>query len=177
MVGCDHRGFRDAALPALDAMVEISKTSRMKNFSLPSSILIGIAMVFFTILSGAQLPASTAISSKAGAALQSCPVVEEEIVDLELLALGLKKSKAVGLIEKLRLKSAIDDMLDRFVAYHAGDNRYALTELQEQYDVLLMRIASNLQHKDTNLHGQLCNAWKLIWLDLEDPVRFEEKFS
>jgi hypothetical protein len=111
-----------------------------------------------------------------GAALQSCPSVEEEIVDLGRLAAGLKKSKAVGVFEKLRLKSAIDDLLARLRGYHDGTRQYSMLELQQQYDVLLIRIAANLQHKDTVLHGQLCNAWFMIWQDLEDPERFAERF-
>ena len=110
-------------------------------------------------------------------ALQACPAIDEEIVDLEILADGLKQSDAVGLFEKVRLKSAIDSLLKRMKKFHNGDKRFSAAQLQEQYDVLLMRIASHLQDKDTILHGQLCNAWDMIWLDLEDPDRFAEKFS
>jgi hypothetical protein len=106
------------------------------------------------------------------AALQACPTVEEEIVDLELLADGLKKSNAVGLMEKLRLRSAIDDLVARLEAYHAGARRYTQAHLQQQYDLLLMRIAAHLQHKDQLLHARLCNAWEAIWLDLIDSERF-----
>lgn len=110
-------------------------------------------------------------------ALQSCPAVDEEIVDLERLAAGLKKSKAVGMLEKLRLKSAIDDLLDRLRHYHDDNRQHSIAELQQQYDVLLMRIAMHLQHKDTILHGQLCNAWYMIWQDLEDPKQFARQFQ
>lgn len=108
-------------------------------------------------------------------ALQACPTVEEEIVDLQLLADGLRKSNAVGMLEKLRLRSAIDDLLARFEAYHAGASRYTQAQLQQQYDLLLMRIAAHLQHKDQLLHGQLCNAWEAIWLDLIDSDRFSKR--
>jgi len=110
-------------------------------------------------------------------ALQACPSVDEEIVDLEILADGLKQSDAVGLFEKVRLKSAIDSLLKRMKKFHNGDKKFSAAQLQEQYDVLLMRIASHLQDKDIILHSQLCNAWDMIWLDLEDPDRFAEKFS
>jgi hypothetical protein len=109
------------------------------------------------------------------AALQACPAVEEEIVDLELLAEGLKDSKAVGLLEKIRLKSAIDDLIGRLEAFHNGTKTYSLAELQQQYDVLLMRIAAHLQHKDQVLHGRLCNAWDAIWRDLIDSSRFAKR--
>lgn len=122
---------------------------------------------------GESLPASDTRQT----ALQSCPAIEEEIVDLEMLAQGLKKSKAVGLVEKIRLKSSINDILERFEDFHDGVRDYTLEQLQEQYDVLLMRIASHLQQQDERLHGQLCNAWDIIWQDLESPDRFAEKFS
>lgn len=111
------------------------------------------------------------------AALQSCPSVQEEIIDLQILADSLKKSKAVGFFEKISLKLAIDDLLHRFESFHAGARKFSLEELQQQYDVLLMRIAAHLQHQDVLLHQQLCNAWEIIWEDLSDPTRFSEKFS
>ena len=141
-----------------------------KRFSLP--LVFFIALV--TLLTGAAASQST--DTTRVSALQSCPDVEEEIVDLELLADGLKSSRAVGLIEKIRLRSSIDTLIKRMEAFHSGDRQYSLAELQEQYDVLLMKIAANLQHKDTVLHGQLCNAWQPIWQDLQDSNRFSEKF-
>jgi len=108
--------------------------------------------------------------------LQNCPSIDDEIVDLEMLSDALRESKAVGLLEKVKLKLSIDDMLTRFEAYHNGRRDYSMEQLEEQYNVLLMRIASHLQHKDKILHQQLCNAWLMIWQDLEDSTRFKEKF-
>jgi hypothetical protein len=110
-------------------------------------------------------------------ALQACPKVQQEIVDLDMLADGLKDSSAVGMLEKLRLKSAIDELIGRFKAFHRGNRQYTLAELQEQYDLLMMRIARQLQDKDLALHGRLCNAWDSIWATLQDRDRFMEKFS
>ena len=126
---------------------------------------------------GLAVPAEAPATPPVTAALAACPAVEEEIVDLYILADGLRESRAVGLLEKLRLKSAIDDLLGRFEVFHAGGGDFTLPQLQEQYDLLLMRIASHLQHKDVILHQRLCNAWFQIWQDLEDPTRFAEKFS
>jgi hypothetical protein len=110
-------------------------------------------------------------------ALQACPKVTQEIVDLNVLADGLKNSNAVGLFEKVRLKSAIDELIGRMKAFHGGARSYTLAQLQEQYDVLMMRIASQLQDKDLQLHGQLCNAWDSIWSQLADRGRFTANFS
>jgi hypothetical protein len=111
------------------------------------------------------------------AALQACPKVKDEIVDLDRLAEGLKNSSAVSLFEKVRLKSAIDDLIGRLKAFHRNNKQFTLAELQEQYDLLMMRIARELQGKDVALHGQLCNAWESIWATLQDRSRFLEKFS
>jgi len=121
----------------------------------------------------AGAPADSAHTS----ALQACPKVSQEIVDLDVLADGLKNSNAVGLFEKVRLKSSIDELIGRLKAFHAGARRYSLAQLQEQYDVLMMRIATQLQDKDLPLHGRLCNAWDSIWSQLADRGRFMEKFS
>ncbi len=121
----------------------------------------------------ANPPADSAHAS----ALQACPKVSQEIVDLDVLAEGLKNSQAVGLFEKVRLKSAIDELIGRMKSYHGGARHYSLAQLQEQYDVLMMRIASQLQDKDLPLHGQLCNAWNSLWSQLVDRSRFMEKFS
>ena len=62
-------------------------------------------------------------------------------------------------------------------AFHAGGRNYTKDQLQEQYDLLMMRIARQLQDKDLALHGQLCNAWEPLWAQLQDRGRFMEKFS
>jgi hypothetical protein len=136
-------------------------------------------MILVIVMAGDSIQDATAAltNDSREQVLQACPAIEEEIVDLELLADGLRASKAVGLFDKIRLKSSIDELLARMEAFHDGNRGYSLEELQEQYDVLLMRIAVHLQHKDIILHGQLCNAWGLIWFDLEDPGRFAEKFK
>jgi hypothetical protein len=79
----------------------------------------------------------------------------------------------VGWVEKLRLKSSIDELIGRMRDYHRGATRYTLAQLQEQYDLLMMRIAGQLQDKDKVLHGRLCNAWHSIWATLQDRQRFE----
>ena len=136
-----------------------------------------MAVMLVVAATSLAVPAGALPVTGRTAALQACPAVEEEIVDLHLLADGLKDSRAVSLWEKLRLKSAIDELIVRFEAYHNGRRDFSLAQLQEQYDVLLMRIAAHLQHKDVILHQRLCNAWFQIWQDLEDPQRFAEKFS
>jgi hypothetical protein len=136
-----------------------SRTGRPRCWALS---LLGSLSIATSGLAQAQ-PAGTRAE-----ALQSCPSVEEEIVDLDMLAEGLKKTDAVSLFEKVRLKSSIDGLISRLKAYHGGARAYSLAQLQQQYDLLLMRIAAHLQHKDELLHGRLCNAWEPIWQELSN---------
>ena len=146
------------------------------NSSFRSAIL--TAALLTEALFATSIAASSAAPWEARTeALKACPVIEEEIIDLGLLADGLKRSSSVGMLEKIRLKRSVDSLMKRLAQFHEGAQTYTLPQLQEQYDVLLMRIAAHLQHEDTVLHGQLCNAWDMIWLDLVDPKRFAETYS
>lgn len=107
--------------------------------------------------------------------LEGCPPVEEEIVDLEILADMLAKTSAVGLLTKLSLKKDINRVLSRLEDYHDGRGRFTLVQLEEQYNLLLMKIATHLQDKDLATHRHLCNAWLVIWEDLKDPERFRSQ--
>ena len=106
----------------------------------------------------------------------SCPPVEEEIADLKMLVGLLKKTRAVGLLTKNRLRIDIKTLISRLEAAHNGTGPFTLAEIQEQYDVLLMKIAAMLQDKDIFLHQKLCNAWDSLWADLKDPDKFR-RFS
>ena len=132
-----------------------------------------VAMMATLLLYQTAEPATTTSAT----VLQQCPSIEEEIVDLEMLSQALRDSRAVGMFEKIKLKGSIGNLLKRLEAYHDGARKFSIEQLEEQYNVLLMRIASHLQNKDQLLHQQLCNAWLTIWLDLEDSGRFREKFS
>jgi len=138
-----------------------------------SNARLTIAMMAALLLYQTAEPATTTSAT----VLQQCPSIEEEIVDLEMLSQALRDSRAVGMFEKIKLKGSIGNLLKRLEAYHDGARKFSIEQLEEQYNVLLMRIASHLQNKDQLLHQQLCNAWLTIWLDLEDSGRFREKFS
>lgn len=106
--------------------------------------------------------------------LGGCPSIEEEIVDLEILADMLARTTAVSLFTKLSLKKDINKVLARMEDYHAGRGKFSLEQLEEQYNLLLMKIAAHLQDKDLKTHKHLCNAWLVIWEDLKDPARFKD---
>jgi len=86
----------------------------------------------------------------------------------------LADTKAIGLLAKLGLRKDIKIILKRLEAYHDGKGKYLLDELEEQYDLLMMKIASQLQDRDLMLHRHLCNAWLEIWNDLSDFDKFHE---
>ena len=147
---------------------------RPARLNTPRGVLLGFV---FGLGAVSALQAQATPVAAHAAVLQACPTVKEDIVDLNMLADGLKDSSAVGLLEKLRLKLAIDQLVDRFKALHRDDKRYTLDQLQEQYDLLMMRIAQALQDKDPALHGRLCSAWAPIWATLQDRSRFQEQFT
>jgi hypothetical protein len=109
--------------------------------------------------------------------LSACPIVEDEIVDLSMLTIALTNTKAVGVFTKLRLKKDINKLLARFDDWHNGKSKFTLDQLEEQYNLLLMKIAALIHDKDLALHQKLCNAWAEIWLDLKDPEKFSQMNS
>jgi hypothetical protein len=141
----------------------------MLHRRIPPAVLLGAALM----LAAAQAVAQGTPS----AALKACPAMRDEVADLHKLADALGKSDAVGWVEKLRLKSSIDELIGRMRDFHRGARRYTLAQLQEQYDLLMMRIAGLLQDNDKALHGRLCNAWHSIWATLQDRQRFEAMSS
>lgn len=111
-----------------------------------------------------------------GAPRSGCPPVEEEIVDLQILADMLADTKAIGMFTKLSLKKDIEKMLSRLSKYHDGKSKFTLEQIEEQYNLLLMKIAIHLQDNDLTLHRHLCNAWLVIWEDLRDYDNFHIQY-
>ena len=64
-----------------------------------------------------------------------CPPVEEEIIDLELLAEALADTSAIGFFDKVRLKADIERMLSRLRTYHNGGGKFSIEQLEEQYNL------------------------------------------
>lgn len=155
-------------------MITLLRPARRSCLRALPAVLLGLALGFGP---SPRAQAQAGPTAARAAALQACPKVKDDIVDLDRLAEGLKGSNAVGWVEKLRLKSSIEELIGRFKAFHRNDKRFTLAQLQEQYDLLMMRIAADLQDKDLVLHGQLCNAWEPIWTTLQDRSRFLEQFS
>ena len=103
-----------------------------------------------------------------------CATVEQEIIDFETLEKEIRKTNAIGALAKLKLSGDINKLLAELKAYHAGDSSLTAEQLREQYDLLYMKIVSQVQDKDPGLHQQLCNAWDPIWAALQDENNLQK---
>ena len=156
--------FQDASFLAKPGTT--NKTTRFSRVQFCCALLPGLVMSI--ILS---LPA---IAHDPSRPRNGCPPVEEEIVDLQILGDMLAETRAVGIFTKLSLKKDIEKVLLRLKKFHNGKSKFSLEQLEEQYNLLLMKIAIHLQEDDLALHTHLCNAWLVIWEDLRDYDRFHE---
>lgn len=89
-------------------------------------------------------------------------------LDLESLEARLKDTGAIGLLTKLSLKNQVDDLIERFLAFHEGKRPPTLSELRPAYELLLMKILSLLQDKDTALAHDINASREAIWSLLTD---------
>lgn len=93
-------------------------------------------------------------------------------LDLKSLETRLKETNAIGLMTKLTLKGQVEDLLDRFRAYHDGKARIQLTELRQPYDSLILKVLALLQDKDPSLAGAIARSREAIWAILADRAKF-----
>ena len=130
----------------------------ISNRSLLNTILV-FTMLTFTIAVNA---ASSSVTRT------KCSSVEQEIVDFETLEKRIRKTSAIGGLSKLKLSGDINKMVEDLKTYHAGNSPHTLEQHREQYDLLYMKVVSQVQDKDPELFNQLCNAWDPIWAELQD---------
>lgn len=93
-------------------------------------------------------------------------------LDLKSLETRLRETNAIGLMTKLTLKGQVEDLLDRFRAYHDGKARIALAELRQPYDTLILKVLALLQDKDPPLAGAIASSREAIWAILADRAKF-----
>jgi hypothetical protein len=89
-------------------------------------------------------------------------------LDLASLESRLKDTGAIGVLTKLSLKNQVDDLIDRFLAFHDGKQPPTLSELRPAYELLLMKVLSLLQDKDTALARDINASREAIWSLLTD---------
>jgi hypothetical protein len=95
-------------------------------------------------------------------------------LDLKSLELRLRQTKAIGVMTKLSLKNQVDDLLNRFRAYHKRQGAATLPELRRSYDMLLLKVLSLLQDSDPPLARDIVQSRAAIWGILADPRKFTE---
>ncbi len=107
-------------------------------------------------------------TSSGSVARTKCTSIEQELVDFEILEQRIRKTKAMGGLAKLKLSSDIKKMVADLKTYHAGDSVHTLEQHRQQYDLLYMKVVSQVQDKDPELFHQLCNAWDPLWAALQE---------
>jgi len=98
---------------------------------------------------------------------------QSAIVDLTSLEKRLRDTAAIGVFTKLALKNEVDDLLERFRAFHAGRGGTTLATLRENFDLLVLKVVSLLQDKDSPLARDISTSREALWNLLADPVKFK----
>lgn len=94
------------------------------------------------------------------------------IMDLDGLETRLRKTKAIGLFTKLELKSQVNELLDDVESYHEAKSSLSLGQLEEHFNLLVMKLLVLLENEDPNLHREIAQARPVLWTTLADPVQF-----
>jgi hypothetical protein len=95
-------------------------------------------------------------------------------LDVKSLEQRLRETKAIGVMTKLSLKNQVDDLLERFRAYHQGKLKASLAELRAPYELLLMKVLSLLQDGDPALAREINASREAIWGVLTDRAKFSQ---
>ncbi len=100
------------------------------------------------------------------------PDTAKKEFDIKELADRLRATKAIGFFTKLALKNQIDDLLGKFRCYHARACDTSLATLNEEFNLLLMKVLSLLQDDDPDLFQTLAAGREILWKNLTDPTAF-----
>jgi hypothetical protein len=122
----------------------------------------------------AKAPASAPQGMPKAATVSSAPQLAPAPLDFKSLATRLRQTKAVGVLTKLSLKNQVDDLVEKFRAYHKRQGTATLAELRRDYDMLLLKVLSLLQDSDPSLARDIVKSRAAIWSILEDPRKFTE---
>jgi hypothetical protein len=93
-------------------------------------------------------------------------------LDLKSLETRLKETQAIGVFTKLTLKNQIDELLDRFRAFHQGKVKTSLADLRRSYDMLVLKVLALLQDADPPLASAVAGSREAIWGILSNPAKF-----
>ncbi|MDX1460738.1 MAG: hypothetical protein R3348_06735 [Xanthomonadales bacterium] len=99
-------------------------------------------------------------------------VAAEATLDLPGLETRLRKTKAIGVFTKLELKSQVNDLLGDIEAYHAERSRLSLSQIEQRFNLLVMKLLVLLEEDDPQLHREIASARPALWTTLADPDQF-----
>jgi len=119
-------------------------------------------------------PATQAATLQPPPVAQAAAAPKAAPLDLRTLEERLKDTGAIGVLTKLSLKNQVDDLVDRFRAYHDGRRPPTLAELRPGFELLLMKVLSLLQDKDPALAHDVNVSRDAIWSVLADKQKFAE---
>jgi hypothetical protein len=94
-------------------------------------------------------------------------------LDLTSLEKRLRETNAIGVFTKLTLKNQVDDLLDRFRAHYEGKTKTSLRELRQPFDLLMLKVLSLLQDRDSSLASAILASREAMWSILADPAKFQ----
>ncbi|MEX2430794.1 MAG: hypothetical protein WD645_02610, partial [Dehalococcoidia bacterium] len=86
------------------------------------------------------------------------PAPAAAIMDLDGLETRLRKTKAIGLFTKLELKSQVNELLDDVENYHQAKSGMSLNQLEEHFNLLVMKLLVLLENEDPQLHREIARA-------------------
>jgi hypothetical protein len=126
----------------------------------------------------AAAPTSRRQGSPAAAVSGSKPLAQTAqataALDLASLEQRLRDTHAIGVFTKLSLKNQVDDLLAQFKSFHRGQTPPTLTQLRQQFELLLMKVVTVLQDGDAALASEVSSSREALWSVLSDPQKFAQ---
>ncbi len=95
-----------------------------------------------------------------------------DALDLEALRSGLRTTRAIGTLTKLKLKSRYDALIQDMREFHMGEAGDSLDSLRKRFEGLLARVLDLVRSEDPSLFRTLQRSRIGLWRLLSDPVRF-----
>jgi len=93
-------------------------------------------------------------------------------LDLTTLEQRLRDTHAIGVFTKLSLKNQVDDLLAKFKSFHRGQVPPTLTQLRQNFELLLIKVVTVLQDGDAPLATAVSASREALWSILSDPQKF-----
>ena len=73
----------------------------------------------------------------------------------------------------LEIKGQVEDLVDDFADFHDGESHLQIGQLEDRFDLLVMKLLTLLQDDDPALKQDIADARPQLWAALSDPVEFE----